>query len=216
MTHRSLQECVQNSECIRAAVLISGRGSNLKSLLVAQKNHAFARMKIVCVASNKPAAGGLEFARDYGIEVLAKSAADFATFAEFEHYLADELEQLGVQLIILAGYMRLIGSALLSRWSNAIVNIHPSLLPSFPGLHAQRQALEYGVRFSGCTIHFVDAGLDSGAIIAQRTVPVMPDDTELTLTERILHEEHALYRESLQLITEHPWQIQGRTVIFNP
>lgn len=211
----SLAQQFADGAVINACVLISGRGSNLKALLKAQKFGAFKRLRIVCVASNINGAPGLEFAYQNNIPVIDLPDEPFSDRDAFERFIIEQTEKYNIHLILLAGYMRIIGETLLRRWPNAIVNIHPSLLPSFPGLHAQKQAVEYGVRFSGCTVHFVDAGLDSGPIIAQRVVPVKPEDNEVTLSERILAEEHDLYKDALKFITERPWTISGRTVIFD-
>ena len=211
----SLAQQFADGAVINACVLISGRGSNLKALLKAQRYGAFKRLRIACVVSNVKDAPGLEFAYQNNVPVIDLPDEPFSDREAFERFIVERTEEYNIQLIILAGYMRIIGDTLLRRWPNAIVNIHPSLLPSFPGLHAQKQAVEYGVRFSGCTVHFVDAGLDSGPIIAQRVVPVEQGDTEVTLSERILVEEHDLYKDALKAITEQPWTICGRTVIFD-
>lgn len=199
---------------IRAGVLISGRGSNLKAVLDAQQSGFFKRLNVVCVGTNVKDAPGLQFAENLGIPVINASSRDFSSRDEHEAYLVAEMGRYDVDMLILAGYMRIVGSTLLSRWPNSIVNIHPSLLPSFPGLHAQKQAVDYGVKYSGCTVHFVDAGLDSGPIITQCIVPVHGTDTEESLSQRILVEEHQLYANALKMITENEWTIQGRSVIF--
>jgi phosphoribosylglycinamide formyltransferase-1 len=134
---------------------------------------------------------------------------------EYEQAIIAELDKHQVEWLALAGYMKIVGPTLLARYPQRIINIHPSLLPSFPGLHAQRQALEYGVKVAGCTVHFVDAGVDTGPIIGQRSVAVHPRDTEDTLSARILEQEHQLYAESLKRVTELSWRIEGRTVVFD-
>lgn len=200
---------------IRAGVLLSGRGSNFRAIVQHEQAGYFRKLRVVCVASNKAGAPGLAFAADKDIVCLDKCAADFESLADFEQYIVTEMKRLGVDLLILAGYMRIVGKTLLDAWPCAIVNIHPSLLPSFPGLHAHAQTLRYGVKVSGCTVHFVDAGLDSGPIIGQRTVPMLDTDTEETLSQRILEQEHELYSECLKRITEQAWSIRERTVFFD-
>ncbi len=200
---------------IKAGVLLSGRGSNFLSIIERQTAGYFQRLQIVCVASDKPQTPGLKLAEPYHITVLPRSAKDFDSLIGFENYIVTEMKKQGVQLLILAGYMRIVSSVLLDVWPSAIVNIHPALLPSFTGLHAQAQAVEHGVKVSGCTVHFVDAGLDSGPIIGQRAVPVEDNDTEETLSARILIREHELYSECLKKITEQKWSIVGRRVIFD-
>lgn len=195
---------------VRIGVLASGRGSNLEALLRAQAAGQFARARVAVVVSNVPSARALTVATEAGIPAVAVRPKDHPSPADYERAILSVLQSHGVHLVALAGYMKLLGPTLLDAFPERIVNIHPSLLPAFPGLHAQRQALEYGVRFSGCTVHFVDAGLDSGPIIGQRIVPVLPGDTEETLSARILAQEHELYPSVIKLLTEHPWRLQGR------
>jgi len=195
-------------------VLASGRGSNFAAILQRQLDGYFENAKIVCLLSNKPTAPALELAAEAGLAAYAVPPKDFDTPLAYEARIVELLEEHGVDLVVLAGYMKILGPTILERYSGRIVNIHPSLLPSFPGLHAQRQALEHGVRFSGCTVHFVDAGLDSGPIIGQRAVPVFPEDTEDDLCARILVEEHELFSSCVKAITERPWKIDGRRVVF--
>jgi phosphoribosylglycinamide formyltransferase-1 len=180
----------------RLGILLSGRGSNFQAI-----HRAILRgdlvAEIACVISNVPDAAGLQYAREHGLKVYALDSKGIKR-SEFDRQLAGILEAEKVDLVCLAGYMRLLSPEFIRAFPWRIVNIHPSLLPSFPGLHAQRQALDYGVKISGCTVHYVDEGLDSGPIIAQRAVPVQPDDTEESLSQRILAEEHQLYAEAIQ------------------
>ncbi|MCX7017838.1 MAG: phosphoribosylglycinamide formyltransferase [Candidatus Sumerlaeota bacterium] len=200
---------------VHLGVLVSGRGSNLEALLSAERAGAFDRARIVCVFSDAPEARGLDVARNFRVAAYAFRPRDYPSKADYEKAVISILESHAVEYLMLAGYMRIVGAALLARYPLRILNIHPSLLPSFPGLHAQRQALEHGARFSGCTVHFADAGVDAGPIIAQRVVPVLPGDTEDTLSARILEQEHQLFTEAVKLVTERPWEIHGRTVMFS-
>ncbi len=195
-------------------VLASGRGSNFAALLKKQQEGYFQNAELKCLISNRPAAPALDTAREGGMAVHAVKPKDFTTAEEYEQEIVRLFDEHGVNWLILAGYMKIVGPTILDRYEGRIINIHPSLLPSFPGLHAQQQAFEHGVRFSGCTVHFVDAGLDSGPIIGQRCVPVMPGDTEETLSERILVQEHELFARCVKAITERPWRIEGRRVVF--
>ena len=201
------------SETTRIAVLISGRGSNFVSLAEAvERGEVPAR--IVLVVSNEPGAAGLEKARSMGIEAVAVPHREFATRAEHEAALLRELQRVGAQWVCLAGYMRLLTAEFVARYSQRMLNIHPSLLPSFPGLHVQQKAIDHGVKVSGCTVHLVDEGLDSGPIVVQRAVPVLDDDTAETLSARILEQEHRAYPEALGRLIREPWSIVGRRVIF--
>jgi phosphoribosylglycinamide formyltransferase-1 len=182
-------------------------------MLKAQAGY-FNRAQICCLLSNRPSAPALDLARGFGIHAAAFPPKSFASFEHYEQALVQELERLHVDWVVLAGYMRLVGPTMLDRFPSRIVNIHPSLLPSFPGLHAQDQAFQHGVKVTGCTVHFVDGGLDSGPIIGQRAVPVLEDDTPDTLSARILEQEHQLFAESLRRVTEEHWRIDGRRVIF--
>lgn len=199
---------------LRVGVLASGRGSNFAALLQRQEEGYFENARIVCLLSNRAEAPALELAREAGLHARAVSPGDYETAEAYEAEILHELEEHKVELLLLAGYMKIIGPQILARYEGRIINIHPSLLPSFPGLHAQRQALAHGVHFSGCTVHFVDAGLDSGPIIGQRCVPVFPHDTEDDLSARILVQEHELFSTCVKAITERPWKIDGRRVVF--
>lgn len=196
-------------------VLISGRGSNLQSLIDAQVSGELPA-RIAVVISNKAGAPGLDRARAAGIEALTISHRAFAERDAFDAAIAQALKERGVTLVCLAGFMRLIGRPLLEAFPNAILNIHPSLLPSFPGTHAQAQALAHGVKVSGATVHLVDGDLDAGPIIAQATVPVKHDDTPESLARRILVEEHRLYPLAVRIVLAGGWKIDGRRFVRSP
>lgn len=170
--------------------------------------------EISLVVSNKASAPGLEWAREQGIQTVCLSHKDYADRESHDRAVIDELRRAGVDWVCLAGYMRLLSSVFIDAFPNRILNIHPALLPSFPGLHGQEQAWEYGVKVSGCTVHLVDAKLDHGPIIVQRTVPVLDSDTADDLSQRILAEEHKAYPEALQLLLSNPWRVDGRRVVF--
>lgn len=193
-------------------MLVSGRGSNLQSIIDAIGRGSLSA-RIAVVISNRAGVQGLERARTAGIETLVISHKEFSSRDEYDARLARELKQRGVVLVCLAGFMRLVGPRLLEAFPNAILNIHPSLLPSFPGLEAQRQALEHGVRISGATVHLVTGELDGGPIVAQGAVPVLDSDTEHTLADRILVEEHRIYPLAIQLILDGNWNLLGRRVV---
>ena len=193
-------------------VLISGRGSNLQSLIDAQVSGELPA-RIAVVISNKTGAPGLDRARAAGIETLTISHHDYPDRDAFDAAIAEALKQRGVTLVCLAGFMRLIGRPLLDAFPDAILNIHPSLLPSFPGVDAQAQALAHGVKVSGATVHLVNGDLDAGPIIAQATVPVKDDDTADSLAKRILVEEHRLYPLAVRIVLTAGWRIDGRRFV---
>jgi len=197
----------------RIAVLLSGRGSNFRALYKATKEGKIPA-EIVLVITDKKNAPGAASAREYGIETLYFRRKDYPDRVLFDMAIADAIEKRKIDLICLAGYMRILSPEFIKRFRGRIMNIHPALLPCFPGLHAQKQALDYGVRFSGATVHFVDEGVDSGPIILQSVVPVYQDDTEETLAERILKEEHRIYPEAVKLFFEGRLEIKGRKVII--
>jgi len=184
---------------IRLGVLISGRGSNLQAIIDNIKKGTLTACVSV-VISDVEGAAGLERGRVSGISTATVKAKDFASKELYEGKIVSTLSDYSVDLLILAGYMRIVGRTILEKYSGKVLNIHPSLLPAFPGLNAQRQAIDYGVKFSGCTVHFVDEGMDTGPIIAQAVVPVLDGDTEDNLSERILKEEHILYSKTIQSI----------------
>ena len=196
----------------RLGVLISGRGSNLQAIIDAIEDRRL-NATIALVIANREDAGGLEPARRAGIETLTISHRGWPTRDDYDRALVAELRKRNVGLVCLAGFMRKVGAPLMEAFPNAVLNIHPSLLPAFPGLHAQRQALEHGVKASGVTVHFVTADLDDGPIIVQHVVPVLDDDTEETLAARILIEEHRAYPEAIGLVLDGGWKIQGRRVV---
>ncbi len=193
-------------------VLISGRGSNLQSIIDAIAQGRL-RARIAVVISNRTGAYGLERARTAGIETLVLDHKAFASRDEYEARLARELTLRGVQLVCLAGFMRLVGRALLDAFPNAVLNIHPSLLPAFPGLEAQRQAFEHGVKVSGATVHLVTGELDGGPIVVQAAVAVLEGDTVETLAARILEQEHRLYPEAIARVLAGGWRLEGRRFI---
>jgi phosphoribosylglycinamide formyltransferase-1 len=193
----------------RLGVLISGRGTNLQALIEAIADRRL-DASIALVISNRENAAGLERARAAGIESIALSPRAFATRDHYDRALVKELHQRDVGLVCLAGFMRLVGEPLIEAFPNRIVNIHPSLLPSFPGLDAQAQAVDHGVKISGVTVHLVTSELDGGPIIVQRAVPVLADDTADSLAARILIEEHIAYPEAVQTVLDGGWRLEGR------
>ncbi|MBU0630430.1 MAG: phosphoribosylglycinamide formyltransferase [Candidatus Margulisbacteria bacterium] len=196
---------------LKLGILISGQGSNLQAIIDACESGKVPA-KIVVVISNNPDAYGLERARKHNLPAVAIDHRIYSDRNTYELEIVKVLQQHGVELVCLAGYMRIVGEVLLRHYQGKMVNIHPALLPSFPGLHAQRQALEHGVLITGCTVHFVDEGCDTGPIIIQSAVPIMEKDTEETLSERILQQEHAIYPEAIRLIAEDKLKIEGRRV----
>jgi phosphoribosylglycinamide formyltransferase-1 len=195
---------------LRVAVLISGRGSNLKALIEACTAADFPA-EIVLVLANR-AAPGLAYAQSAGIAHEVVPHRDFPDRAAFDAALDERLNRAGVELICLAGFMRLFSPDFVASWLNRLINIHPSLLPLFPGLHPQQQALDAGVRFSGCTVHFLRHATDTGPIIVQAAVPVLPDDDSERLAERILAAEHRVYPLALRLIAEGRARVVGERV----
>lgn len=196
---------------VRLGVLASGRGTNLQAIIAASQKEDYPA-EVVVVLSDKPEAMALERARQHGIPAQVVPPREFGSRLRYEEALVRILRDYGVDLVVLAGYMRLVGREFLRAFPDRVMNIHPSLLPAFPGLEAQRQALEYGVKISGCTVHFVDAEMDHGPIILQAAVPVLDGDTVESLAERILAEEHRLYPEAIRLWAEGRLQIEGRRV----
>jgi len=193
----------------RLGVLISGRGSNLQSIIDATRDGRLPAT-IAIVVSNRREAAGLERARAAGLSAVHLEPRDYPDREAYDRALASLLVEHGVGLVCLAGFMRLVGAPLLDAFPNRILNIHPSLLPSFPGLDAQRQALEHGVRVTGATVHLVTSELDGGPIVLQSAVPVLEDDTVQTLAARVLKEEHRLYPEAIRIVLERNWSIIGR------
>ena len=193
-------------------MLISGRGSNLQALIDATVEGRL-DARIAMVISNRGEAAGLERARTAGIETLVIEHRGFRSRDEYDRQLARELQARSVSVVCLAGFMRLIGAPMLDAFPNAILNIHPSLLPAFPGVDAQRQALEHGVKVSGVTVHLVTRDLDAGPIVLQSAVPVRDDDTADLLAARILIEEHRLYPEAVAILLGGGWRLEGRRFI---
>src|SRR5258707_2174916 len=196
----------------RIAVLLSGRGSNFEALADSVAAGRIPEAEIALVLSNREGAPGIDRARARGLaaRVIPSKGLERETY---DRQVVAALREANVDLVCLAGYMRLLSPFFVVSFPNRILNIHPSLLPSFPGLESQRQALEYGVKFAGCTVHFVDENLDAGPIVLQATVPVRDDDTEETLSSRILAEEHRIYTEAVRIVLEGQYKIVGRRVV---
>lgn len=190
-------------------VLVSGSGSNLQAILDAVASGKL-RAKVGVVVSNVATAKALERAAKAGVKTAVVEHKAHPSREAFDAAVVEILRREGVDVVVLAGFMRIVTPVLLDAFPHRVVNIHPALLPAFPGVHAQRQAVAYGVRVSGCTVHFVDTGMDTGPIIAQATVPVLDDDTEETLRDRILEQEHALLPDVLQ------WIAEGRVEVVPP
>jgi phosphoribosylglycinamide formyltransferase-1 len=195
----------------RVGILLSGRGSNFEAI-ARQIDDGKLRAEIAVVVSNVEAAPGLKRARERGLDVFFANSKDLSREA-FDRQVIHVLEEKRVDLVCLAGFMRLLSASFIRAFRNRILNIHPSLLPAFPGLDAQRQALEYGVKVSGCTVHFVDEGLDSGPIIFQAVVPVLDGDTEESLSARILEQEHQIYPRAIQQVLDGQIRIDGRRAL---
>ncbi len=197
---------------VKIAVLVSGRGSNLQAIIDSIDKDYIKNATINVVISNKANAYALERARDHGIDAVFLDPSEYDR-DEYDKAILNVLSQYDTDLLLLAGYFRILGNEIIKAYRNRIMNIHPSLLPAFKGLHAQKQAFEYGVKVAGCTVHFVDEGLDSGPIIIQKCVPVLTGDTEETLTARILEQEHIIYPEAVRLFTEGKLKIEDRNVV---
>jgi len=197
---------------MKTAVLASGSGTNLQSLIDHWQKGALAPAELCVVGANVATAFALERAAAAGIPTFVLSHKSFASREDFDRSLVAELRERGIELVVLAGFMRVLTPVFLEAFPHRVVNIHPALLPAFPGVHAQKQALDYGVKVSGCTVHFVDAGTDTGPIIAQTAVPVLPDDTEDSLRDRILAEEHRLLPAVVRAIARGQVTVEGRRV----
>lgn len=197
----------------RIGVLLSGRGSNFEALAESVASARIPNAEIAIVISNREGAPGVERAKARGVatRVIPSKGLEREVY---DRQVAAVLDEHKVELVCLAGYMRLLSPYFVAKFRNRILNIHPSLLPSFPGLESQRQALEYGVKFAGCTVHFVDENVDAGPIIVQAVVPVKDDDTEATLSERILKEEHRIYSEAVRIVLGGKYKIAGRRVLI--
>lgn len=210
---------------LKVGVLASGRGSNFQAIIDNIKS-GFLKARVAVLITDNPEAYAIERAKKSNIEALIISPKNFTDKDSYYSHIANELKKKDVELVILAGFMRVVGKSLIKQFRNKIINIHPALLPSFPGLHGQKQAADYGVKISGCTVHFVDEGVDTGPIIIQAAVPVYEDDTEDSLSERILKQEHKIFPYAIKLFSEGRITVKGRkifidgqresVVIFNP
>ena len=196
---------------LRVGVLASGRGSNLRAILSGVAAGRI-RAEVVVVLSDRSGAGALDIARDHGVEALVLDPTPHPGREGYDRALIALLEERRVGLVCLAGYMRILSPVFVRHFEGRLLNIHPALLPAFPGLHAQRQALEHGVRIAGATVHFVDEGVDTGPIVLQAAVPVRQDDTEASLSDRILAEEHRIYPEAIRLFAEGRLRLEDRRV----
>jgi phosphoribosylglycinamide formyltransferase-1 len=194
-------------------ILISGTGSNMKSIVAACEGGEVPA-EVAIVISNRADAPGIEWAAEHGLETAILSHRDYPDREAHDLAIVEQLDEAKVEWVCLAGYMRLLSAAFVSAYPNRILNIHPALLPSFPGLHGQEQAWKYGVKVSGCTVHLVDLELDHGPIVIQRSVPVLDDDDEERLSARILEQEHIAYPEALRALLTQSWSLDGRRVIF--
>jgi len=199
----------------RIGVLLSGRGSNFEALAGSVAAGRIPNAEIAIALSNREDARGIEKARAFGIEARVISSRGLEREA-YDKLVIAALQEKRVDLVCLAGYMRLLSPQFVAAFRNRILNIHPSLLPAFPGLEAQRQALEHGAKFSGCTVHFVDENLDAGPIVLQACVPIEDSDTPETLAERILREEHRIYTEAVRIVLEERFRIEGCRVLVLP
>ena len=199
----------------RIGVLLSGRGSNFEALADSVAAGRIPNAEIAIVLSNRADAPGIAKAKARGIEARAIPSSGLEREA-YDRLIVTALRDKQVELICMAGYMRMVSAYFVSEFRNRILNIHPSLLPAFPGLEAQRQALEHGVKFTGCTVHFVDERLDAGPIILQAVVPVENNDTPDTLAARILRQEHRIYTEAARLVLDERYRIEGRRVLLDP
>jgi len=196
----------------RIAVLLSGRGSNFEAIADSVAAGRIPNAEIAAVVSNRENAPGIEKARQRGLEAVVIPSKGRQR-EEYDREVVALLEAKKIDLVCLAGFMRLLSPYFVEHFRNRILNIHPALLPAFPGLEAQKQALEWGVKYSGCSVHFVDENLDAGPIVAQAVVPVHDDDTEETLAARILREEHRIYTEAVNLVLDGHYRIEGRRVL---
>ncbi|MDL2261332.1 phosphoribosylglycinamide formyltransferase [Methanimicrococcus sp. OttesenSCG-928-J09] len=197
---------------VKISVLVSGRGTNLQSVIDAIENGEIKNAEIACVISDKENAFALSRAKTHNIEGIFINPADFSSRQEYDDKVLEILKEKETDLVLLAGYLRIISDSLITAYKNKIINIHPSLLPSFKGLNAQKQAIEYGVKFTGCTVHFVEPDLDAGPIIMQKIIPVLDTDDAETLAERLLVEENKAYREVVKLFVDGKLEVNGRKV----
>lgn len=198
----------------KIAVFISGRGSNLEAILQ-KRRIGFVSCEIPFVFSNKKDAKGLEIAKSFEIPTFIMERRDFSTQIEYDQTVLRLLNDNNVEIVVLAGFMMILSKYFIEQYPGKIINIHPSLLPAFPGLNSQKRALDYGVKFAGCTVHFVTPEVDSGPIILQDIIPVFDDDSEETLTLRILDREHIILPEALKILLEDRYDIIGRRVVIH-
>ena len=203
------------SKLLRIGVLASGSGTNLQAIIDRCQDGSLAA-EIAVVITNNPGAGALERAEKAGISTLCINHRDFSQREDFDTAVVKALQDARVDLVVLAGFMRIITQTFIDAFPERVINIHPALLPAFPGLHVQQQALDYGARFSGCTVHFVDGGVDTGPIIIQAVVAILPEDNDDTLSARILEQEHKIYPRAIQLISEGRVRVDGRQVVIEP
>ena len=210
--HRGCNTSADENARPAIGVLISGRGSNLQALIDAVGDGRL-RARIALVISNKASAAGLSRAADAGIETMILDHRAVPSREVYDRQLAEALHARHVKVVCLAGFMRLVGAPLLDAYPNAILNVHPSLLPAFPGVDAQRQALAHGVKITGATVHLVTSELDGGPIVLQRPVPIHDDDTVETLSARILVEEHRAYPQAVQIVLDGRWRLDGRRFV---
>ena len=203
------------SKLLRIGVLASGGGTNLQAIIDRCQDGTLAA-EMAVVITNNPGAGALDRASKAGIKTLCINHRGFSQREDFDSAVINALQENEVDLVVLAGFMRIITQTFIDAFPERIINIHPALLPAFPGLHVQQQAIDYGARFSGCTVHFVDGGVDTGPIIMQAVVPILPDDTADTLAARILEQEHQAYPRAIQLIAEGRVRVDGRLVTIEP
>lgn len=201
-----------NNTSINIAVLVSGRGSNLQSIIDNIDSGAIPDSRVCAVISDVDNTYALERAQNHGIDAVFVDPAGYPDKAAYEKEILAILDRYNIGLVLLAGYMRVVGPTLLEPYRGKMLNIHPALLPSFPGLHGQQQAFDHGVKVSGCTVHFVDEGVDTGPIIIQRCVPVLEDDTADTLAARILEQEHEIFPEAVKLFVQGRLKIEGKKV----
>lgn len=209
-----MSNVAQQPPC-RVAVLVSGSGTNLQAI-IDRIEAGELNVTIVCVISNQSDAFALQRAKKYGIPAIIHEKTGFKDRRAYDTATVEILQRYQTDLVVLAGFMRILTDVMVSAYPHAIINIHPALLPAFQGLHAQQQALDYGVRFSGCTVHFVDCGTDTGPVILQAVVPVEQDDTEQALSARIQQQEHRILPEAIRLYSQRRLQISGRHIRILP
>ncbi len=199
---------------LKLGVMASGRGSNFQSIIDSIKT-GYLKAEVKLLITDNPDAFAIKRAQENGIEHLLMKPSDYASKDEYYSRVAEEFKRRDVELVVLAGFMRVVGKPLIDAYPMRIMNIHPAILPSFPGLHGQKQAVDYGVKVSGCTVHFVDEGVDTGPIIIQAVVPAYHDDTEESLSERILKQEHRIFPYAIKLFSEGRLRVEGRKVVVD-